>query len=533
MSDCASIRDDLKAYMDGELPLLRRAAVRLHLARCKGCRKELAVLRRISEELRGQETGELNPAVRYRILAEAVEIAAQREPVRSAAAGRRLRPLPAWSAAAAAVLIVAACYPLLNRSLESALSEKLGPHAGTVVPTDTYEVPSTAAAGSGAPTSSSSSAPKVATGGGETRRGGARAHATLPRHSAPTPAVHAAPSPATSSADRSAPAAGDAVVANSPTRRFASDAVAAPTVAGSRAPGDLFLQKGLDVGQLSSSLDRDATSLAERARGGSGEQPSMEPGAFGGRSHQAGVVRTVSLELEVDRVEARTADVAAIVRDANGTVDNQLVSKSDGSPETAFLQLRVPAECADAVVRELGKLGTAIEKQGAAGPSFGAMRGMAAGAVGGAAGALGGGASASQTPDQKGEGASVGTLMVKRFAARSGQTANAETRPSPAGQSAGAPAQDRRKLGADQASGKGGVSPAAQGGPHGQAAPAPASARAHVQTGAGQEQAGREASAPAQAGGGFRQTPQMVILLRLRARGVATPPVGSGSPGAR
>ncbi len=46
--NCAELRDDLSAYVDGELPAVRRAEVDAHLATCADCRQEVAELQKLA-----------------------------------------------------------------------------------------------------------------------------------------------------------------------------------------------------------------------------------------------------------------------------------------------------------------------------------------------------------------------------------------------------------------------------------------------------------------------------------------------------
>ena len=48
-------QDDLKAYLDKELPLFRRLAVREHLTRCASCREEITQMTQMTTELRKAE----------------------------------------------------------------------------------------------------------------------------------------------------------------------------------------------------------------------------------------------------------------------------------------------------------------------------------------------------------------------------------------------------------------------------------------------------------------------------------------------
>jgi hypothetical protein len=73
MSLHLTFQDDLKAYADGELPLLRRLAVRRHLTHCASCREEISHMTQIADDLRATETQEaLDPALRAKLLAVSI-----------------------------------------------------------------------------------------------------------------------------------------------------------------------------------------------------------------------------------------------------------------------------------------------------------------------------------------------------------------------------------------------------------------------------------------------------------------------------
>jgi hypothetical protein len=75
---CSAWREDLKVFADGELPFLRRFAVRGHLSRCVSCRDELREIERITMEIKASEnamaagaegaSATLAPDLRTRIL---------------------------------------------------------------------------------------------------------------------------------------------------------------------------------------------------------------------------------------------------------------------------------------------------------------------------------------------------------------------------------------------------------------------------------------------------------------------------------
>src|SRR5688500_858725 len=68
---CQQMQAELKAYHDGELPLVQRLAVRRHLAHCAACREEMRIMEKIGQQLQAEETpaqATLNPALREKIL---------------------------------------------------------------------------------------------------------------------------------------------------------------------------------------------------------------------------------------------------------------------------------------------------------------------------------------------------------------------------------------------------------------------------------------------------------------------------------
>lgn len=81
-------QDDLKAYSDGELPLLRRLAVREHLMHCASCREEISQMKQVSTSMRNAEReNPLDSALRARILG--VAFADVQGPVFNAPRARR------------------------------------------------------------------------------------------------------------------------------------------------------------------------------------------------------------------------------------------------------------------------------------------------------------------------------------------------------------------------------------------------------------------------------------------------------------
>ncbi len=118
MSRCKNIIDDLKAYADGALPLVRRGMVRLHVSRCPACREEVTAMSQISTNLLAGDTGGLTAALRERLISAAPEA----DSVPSAVQPRRWRPRPLeiWGAAAAAVVMFFVLMPVFAPARERA-----------------------------------------------------------------------------------------------------------------------------------------------------------------------------------------------------------------------------------------------------------------------------------------------------------------------------------------------------------------------------------------------------------------------------
>jgi hypothetical protein len=102
MSVCTKYSDDLKALVDGELPIARRWVVERHVAACEPCRDEVAAMRQIGDGLRLQPLEPLDAALRARILAAIPDRAPEsaRRPI-----PRRFSLALAGSAVAIALLI--------------------------------------------------------------------------------------------------------------------------------------------------------------------------------------------------------------------------------------------------------------------------------------------------------------------------------------------------------------------------------------------------------------------------------------------
>jgi len=105
---CARIRDDLSAWLDGELPVARAAAVAAHVDTCAACRAHSNALRGVDQALGAVSLPELRPDA----LAELRRRVAAEPQARSGRGAPRRAPAPRWryalgvGAAAAAALVL-------------------------------------------------------------------------------------------------------------------------------------------------------------------------------------------------------------------------------------------------------------------------------------------------------------------------------------------------------------------------------------------------------------------------------------------
>lgn len=189
MNDCSLLRDDLKAYLDGELPCLRRWAVRRHLSRCESCRREAQAIEQIGRRLRAVPTEEFPAALRARILANLPDAPPAPAPSRPAAPRWRPQPMVTWGAAAALLLAALLIYPYFSPSpqMRQAAQSPLDRMAGGALSDDS--LPPSARQEmerftGESRTLESASAPPDPTGAGRNNRTGSPAPAAPPAPSA-------------------------------------------------------------------------------------------------------------------------------------------------------------------------------------------------------------------------------------------------------------------------------------------------------------------------------------------------------------
>src|SRR5436190_14221553 len=103
MNRCEDLLDELKAFVDGELPIFRRAAIRAHVSHCPACREEVKVMEQMSSELKAGDIAALPADLRDRLISAAPEgAAAEGEPETPL---WRRRPMQIWAGGAAAMVV--------------------------------------------------------------------------------------------------------------------------------------------------------------------------------------------------------------------------------------------------------------------------------------------------------------------------------------------------------------------------------------------------------------------------------------------
>lgn len=103
MIDCNTRQESLKAYLDGEVSLSQRLALRLHLFRCESCREEISEMQRISVQIKKSDSP-LPSALRDRIL-NSVSYQEDKLSVAIVKPAFRMKPVLAWGGAVASLLI--------------------------------------------------------------------------------------------------------------------------------------------------------------------------------------------------------------------------------------------------------------------------------------------------------------------------------------------------------------------------------------------------------------------------------------------
>jgi anti-sigma factor RsiW len=327
MKDCEKVQNDLKAYQDGQLPPAPRLAVRWHLARCASCREEITHMENISKELRAEDAGILEPALRARILAsipdgvpEAPDTPAEkpkrwRKPLR--------KPLILWGATAAAALIWLVFYPAVS-------------HVGRRMDAVTV---GTSVAKTAAPSAPPAAMPM---------NGRAVQDHDEVQSKAPPPAREASGDTTREAAKRQTMLSARADIglqANAPVPR------PAPAV-----PVETRMRKVVGEDPFAAMSSR-ADPFDAKWKSPPPPKAIPSDAAEGLVSIERKVHKEADITLEVDRAEAKSETVAQMVTDAGGYVaNNQIATEEDGT-KTASLTTKIPVGQFDPFLSKLSKLG--------------------------------------------------------------------------------------------------------------------------------------------------------------------------------
>lgn len=352
--------DDLKAFLDHELPLSRRLVVRIHLARCAACRQETIAMTQITEDVRADETKDeakndaattdatsrtdaLAPDLRARILTgideikpadqEATGAKAPEKQARNAAQVLMPRPrVPvfAWGAIAALVLMFgAASTSLMKSQNESPAVQSVFNTANNALSTSTGDALSDDAS------STSASSPAAAPG--------------------------ASPIAGASADSAGAPSAG-------PVQQSRETGSAATALRRS----DNFART-MRTRNRDSASDQRFSKLARK----SGDETSAQSGygsqIYSNRGKRSiaedalaparSVYKEASITVEVSDLEKQTGEVERMVKNANGFIaDNDLETAQNGLRRAQML-IKVPAAQFETILKTIGALGIVKNKK--------------------------------------------------------------------------------------------------------------------------------------------------------------------------
>ena len=311
MTRCETIAEELKAYLDGEVPLDRRVAIRLHLARCPSCREEITAMEGISRDLMADEPNGFDAALRNRLLDSAPMTADSDSELEAPPLWKR-RPIQVWAAAALVFLAAFIFYPVTAQYKEAAW---LDHRPGVVM----------------AP-----SAPNMAL------RSGAGEAPSFQRQEM-TKSLNGRMGAPEDSSGSSAP--------------FAS--VYAPDLAGPGGPPSTP-PGGLTAPTMSSQAPAAAGADSHLKQRSAKVEPRAE--GVSGDTAQRNVIRNATISVRVQGLEAKSEAVERMVKEAGGFVASNQLSTGDQGLKSAALVVRVPAGGFESFLRAVGKLGEVTAK---------------------------------------------------------------------------------------------------------------------------------------------------------------------------
>ena len=324
MTPCNLWRDNLKSYADGELPLKTRLAVRFHLLRCGDCRMEINEMKDISNNLKANDAGTLDDALRTKILNSmpdaAPDVPNDLPPLKSGI-NRKKIPLYAFGTCATALVGWFVMYPALHGA-------KQADEAGE---TAVSQATQSARLSSSAPKAGGSDDAKMVSPG----------------------KVQAEPDRKTEDFSGSPDAAAkrDAVSARQVKRDAGSvaqverDTVSPEQMAQANGGAKPEYLRSPAQAQRSGGSGGDG-----RAGGGSGGSISLEDTER--KAHREG-----SLTLEVDNTETKSETISTLTKTAGGYVANDELRTEEDGTKTASLTLKVPVAQFESFIAQVSHLG--------------------------------------------------------------------------------------------------------------------------------------------------------------------------------
>jgi hypothetical protein len=354
---CPAWREDLKAFADGELPFLRRFAVRGHLSRCALCRDELREIARITMEIKatenmaagatgGEGAATLAPDLRTRIL-DGLSGVTPEAPT---------APLPLWRrqpgqvfgvGGVVAAVMVCTFYPIFNQAREKA--RQISPVAEHQV--RGYSSGASAAAPAALRQEQAKTKSEAATEGpvdAQANYFGLQEQARFSRQLRPADAL------GTANTESNAPVPG-ATLPMAPPAPMPEYQVKGRTEAGEanrqNFDGPRVRRRGATAA--------DKQLWANPASGAAAADRSSTYMAF---IPERAVYKEASLGVAVDHIEAGSGKVEERVKVAGGfVVSNDLTTGADGY-KSAELVVKVPVAQFDSVLADIAKMGEVRSK---------------------------------------------------------------------------------------------------------------------------------------------------------------------------
>ena len=301
MTKCEQIWDDLKAYSDGELPIVARLRVRRHVSQCPACREEIEAMELIRRRMRQTDATAFTPELKDKILAgipDGVPPTEDATPIRS-----KKKPIMIFGATAAAALCWFVFYPITQSKMQIASSKSAETSATAAMPMSKSAMPqemaaSKAANGKDVETASNMSADSY----GQAAKGETESSVTFGASAAPA-----------------APTMSDGIPEEITRRKFAGESKA-------KMPANSRPDDSLTYLSKQGTVDRQ-------------------------------VHRDAALTVQVDSAEAKSEKVETSLKAEGGYVADSNLNTLDDGTKTATMTLKVPVDKFETFMATLSKLG--------------------------------------------------------------------------------------------------------------------------------------------------------------------------------